>query len=32
MTAEEVATQVLDVLTAPVWIDDLRLMPRNSAS
>jgi len=32
MTADEVAAQVLDVLTAPVWIDDLRLMPRNSSS
>jgi NAD(P)-dependent dehydrogenase (short-subunit alcohol dehydrogenase family) len=31
MTADEVAAQVLDVLTAPVWIDDLRLMPPNSS-
>ncbi len=29
MTADEVAAQVLDALTAPVWVDDLRLMPRN---
>lgn len=29
MTADEVAEQVLDALTAPVWVDDLRLMPRN---
>ena len=29
MTADEVAVQVLDALTAPVWVDDLRLMPRN---
>jgi NAD(P)-dependent dehydrogenase (short-subunit alcohol dehydrogenase family) len=29
MTADEVAVQVLDALVAPVWLDDLRLMPRN---
>ena len=29
MTADEVAAQVLDALIAPVWLDDLRLMPRN---
>ncbi len=29
MTADQVATQVLDALVAPVWVDDLRLMPRN---
>ena len=30
MTADEVAAQVLDALVAPVWLDDLRVMPRNS--
>ena len=30
MTADEVAVQVLDALVAPVWLDDLRVMPRNS--
>jgi NAD(P)-dependent dehydrogenase (short-subunit alcohol dehydrogenase family) len=32
MTADEVAAQVLDALVAPVWLDDLRLMPRNRSS
>jgi NAD(P)-dependent dehydrogenase (short-subunit alcohol dehydrogenase family) len=31
MTADEVAAQVLDALMAPVWLDDLRVMPRNSS-
>ena len=31
MTADEVAAQVLEALTAPVWLDDLRVMPRNSS-
>ena len=29
MTAEEVAARVLDALASPVWVEDLRLMPRN---
>ena len=32
MTADEVAAQVLEALVAPVWVDDLRLMPRNRSS
>jgi hypothetical protein len=28
----EVAAQVLDALVAPVWLDALRLMPRNSTN
>ena len=31
MTPDEVAAQVLDALMAPVWLDDLRVMPRNSS-
>ena len=29
MTADEVAAGVLDALASPVWVEDLRLMPRN---
>ena len=29
MTPDDVAAQVLDAVVAPVWLDDLRLMPRN---
>lgn len=32
MTADEVAAQVIEALMAPVWLDDLRVMPRNSSS
>jgi NAD(P)-dependent dehydrogenase (short-subunit alcohol dehydrogenase family) len=32
LTADEVAAQVVDVLTAPVWVDDVRVMPRNSST
>ena len=32
MTADEVAAQVIDALIAPVWLDDLRVMPRNNSS
>jgi len=29
MTADEVAARVLEALASPVWVEDLRLMPRN---
>jgi NADP-dependent 3-hydroxy acid dehydrogenase YdfG len=31
MTAEEVAGQVLMALQAPIWVQDITVMPRNSS-
>ena len=31
MTADEVAARVLDALASPVWVEDLRLMPRDQS-
>jgi NAD(P)-dependent dehydrogenase (short-subunit alcohol dehydrogenase family) len=30
MTTDEVAAQVLDALSAPIWVQDVTVMPRNS--